>query len=313
MFIRTWRKLYPEVKIKVVFVHETLPEELEPYREHIIHFPPVKGLPVDFTSQYIRLLYPALLGEEGGVMVADVDAVPMNRRYFSSSIRRFADDAFVSYRRPYERLLRWGHRSVDRSAGDSAAKPQKTEKATGMFPQIYIQYNVANSKVWGEVFGVQAVADIPAKLRAAWEKYYRKTNTWYIDQIGLCLAVEAWNLKTRRHVIVPRRPWRPLSLHLPNYMAAKSSLRLKPNGFFWVLLRFCIKLEIFSRCSLIRFDQYQDKVPLSSNTLSCQEVNERVVGCLSSRPLPRLITLFRPLMSLAYRGTMLVCRAIKKP
>ena len=51
-------RTYPEVKVKVVFVDETLPDEIKPYREHIIHFPPVEDVPVEFTSQYLRLLYP---------------------------------------------------------------------------------------------------------------------------------------------------------------------------------------------------------------------------------------------------------------
>ena len=307
LFIRTWRKLYPEVKVKVVFVDETLPEEIEPYREHIIHFPPVEDVPVGFTSQYVRLLYPALLGEEGGVMVADVDVVPMNRRYFSDSIRRFADDAFVSYQKPYRRLLRWRNRFAD----DGVTKLEEPENRAGTFPQIYLPHNVANSKVWGEIFGVRTMEDVAVKLRNTWKRYYGKTNVWYIDQIDLFHAVKAWDLETRRHVCVPGYPWMPLFLHLPRYASPELSLRSKPNGFFSVLLRFCIQLEFFSWCATLRSDDPSCKIKLRG-TLSCREVNEKAIGSLSSRPLPGLITPFRILMLLILRGMTFTSRLIKR-
>ncbi len=309
LFIRTWRKLYPEVEVKVVFVDETLPEEIESYREHIIHFPPVEDVPVTFTSQYVRLLYPALLGEEGGVLVTDVDMVPMNRRYFSDSIRRFADDAFVSYQKPYSQVLRW----EDCFADDGATRLQEPKQRSGTFPQICIHHNAANSKVWGEIFGIRTMEDVSVKLRNTWERYSGKTNNWFIDQIDLFRAVKAWDSETRRHVCVPDYPWMPLPLFLPRYTRPRKPgrrLRAKRDSFFLALVCLFAKLEIFADCEMLRSDRYTE-FPDDKITLFCRKANEKAVGSLFSRPLSGLITPFRLLTLLILRGMTFIYRLIK--
>ena len=48
-----------------------------------------------FISQYIRLLYPAILNSEGGVLITDMDMLPMNSDYYIKSIEDINNDKFI--------------------------------------------------------------------------------------------------------------------------------------------------------------------------------------------------------------------------
>ena len=82
-FIRMWKLLYPDVNVKIVLVAEYIPENLKEYNDNLILFKPIEGISTAFTSQYIRLLYPNLLGCTNGVLITDMDIVPMNRTYYT--------------------------------------------------------------------------------------------------------------------------------------------------------------------------------------------------------------------------------------
>ena len=296
LFIQTWRKLYPEVKVKVVFIHETLPAELEPYREHLIHFPPLLDVPIKFTSQYIRLLYPAVLNEEGGVMITDVDLLPMNRRIFNDSIRHVADNAFVSDKEPYQHLVRWFQTFAD----DNVTELREMERRTGILKQIPIAYNVASSRVWGDVFGVRTAEDVSEKLISVYEKYRGKTNVWFIDQKDLHQAVKAWNSKTGGYVCLPYRPllsrllFESLQLRLYHDTFPKKMFHDESSGlslrFFRGLLYLCVKLECFIDYAVLPYSKQEN-----------WDCAKKITGWLSSKPLPFSLTLFRPLGILAWK------------
>jgi hypothetical protein len=98
-------------------------------------FEPVPSLHTAFQAQCIRLLYPALLATDRGVVVSDIDMVPLNRTYLTRSLARIDADHFVSYR---DVLLDLG--------------------------EIPICYNAARPPVWGDVFAVSTADDVRARL-----------------------------------------------------------------------------------------------------------------------------------------------------
>ena len=78
-FVRTWRRLYPDFRVRIVFIGNTLPKELEPFREWIELFPEIPGVSTVYTAQTIRLLYPALLDPSEVTVITDIDMLPANR------------------------------------------------------------------------------------------------------------------------------------------------------------------------------------------------------------------------------------------
>ena len=63
IFCETWKKIVPEINIIIVFISNTIPEELNNYKKYIYLFPPIKNIPTSFQSQCIRIIYPSLLDD----------------------------------------------------------------------------------------------------------------------------------------------------------------------------------------------------------------------------------------------------------
>jgi hypothetical protein len=167
VFIDTWLALFPNLKVRVVLVNATIPKFLLKYKEHLIIFPPIPNVPTAFTSQFIRLLYPALLGCEGGVLITDIDMLPANRTYYTDAIQAAPVNSFV-----YMRNNLCGRRR--------------------MKGQFAIGYNVANSDTWGEINNIRTKEDVIQRLRQ------ESTSCWYADQLYLKKSVLLWNQQTNR-------------------------------------------------------------------------------------------------------------------
>jgi hypothetical protein len=120
-------------------------------------FEPLPGIHTAFQAQCIRLLYPALLDVGGGVVTADVDMVPLNRRYLHRPASRIDADHFVAYR---DVLLH--------------------ER------QVPICYNAARPPTWSALFGVESADDVRTRL-AEWAAGVEYSGTrggsgWSTDQ-----------------------------------------------------------------------------------------------------------------------------------
>ena len=126
IFIKTWNKLYPDVDVKIILIAENIPENLLSYKNNIILFKPIENIETSFTSQIIRLLYPCILNYENGIMITDMDMIPMNRTYYTENIKSYSNDKFIYYR----------------------------ENVCFNTSQIAMCYNIATSKVWKEIFKV---------------------------------------------------------------------------------------------------------------------------------------------------------------
>lgn len=175
IFVKTWKKLYPDVDIKIVYIAENLPEKYKEYEEHIIMFPPIKGLKTSFMAQYIRLLFPCLLDYENGVLITDMDMLPMNSCYYTDNINNCTDDKFI-----YMRNVLLNKK------------------------QLAMCYNVATPSTWREIFLIKNMEDLTKKI----EIYVNKPTPWCLDQIQLYISVTEWNNNTNKLVCLPDKQTR---------------------------------------------------------------------------------------------------------
>ena len=176
IFIKTWNKLYPDVDVKIVLIAKDIPEDLILYKNNIILFNPIEDVLTSFTSQFIRLLYPCILDYKNGVLITDMDILPMNSTYYTKNIVEFDNNKFIYYR----------------------------DNVCFEYKQIAMCYNVATPKIWKDIFKVNSIDDIANVIKETFIKNTIKEghgNTgWCIDQITLYNKIMEWNKKTNNFI-----------------------------------------------------------------------------------------------------------------
>jgi len=75
-----------------------LPDILVPLQNDIILFHRVPNIPTGFQAQCIRLLYPSLLVKYNGIILSDMDILPLQKEYFVNTIRKYDENSFIVYR-----------------------------------------------------------------------------------------------------------------------------------------------------------------------------------------------------------------------
>jgi len=168
IFIRAWNKIVPGIKIKIVLIAEDIPEKINEYKDNIILFKPIEDIPTSYISQYIRILYPSLLNSENGVLITDIDMIPMNKEYYTEQIKFFEKNKFIYYK---EYIY---------------PKPK----------QYMLCYHIACSKIWSEVFNISKLEDIVDRLKDR----YRKE--WTCDQQDLYIYINKWSKKEKDFVML---------------------------------------------------------------------------------------------------------------
>jgi hypothetical protein len=160
-----WGKL--GINTKLVLVSITIPKYLEAYKDDIILFTPVENVHPAFQAQCIRNLYPALLDTDGGIIISDMDIIPLDANYFYKNIEKCNKDNFIVYRNIME---------------------------TQQYPMCYC---LGTPKVWGEIFGIKSVEDIRKILLEWWVPDYKVSSSyskgWATDQIQLYKYVNDWD------------------------------------------------------------------------------------------------------------------------
>ena len=86
IFIKTWNKLYPDVDVKIILIAKDIPDKFLSFKNNLILFEPIDNVITSFTSQFIRLLYPCILDYKNGVLITDIDILPMNKTYYTENI-----------------------------------------------------------------------------------------------------------------------------------------------------------------------------------------------------------------------------------
>lgn len=175
IFIKTWNKLYPDVDIKIIFIGNSIPDKFKEYNNNIILYIPESNISTAFISQYIRLLYPSLLNYTNGILITDMDMLPMNKVYYVKNIQEYSDDKFIYLR--------------DVCLGGN---------------EIAMCYNVAINKIWKEIFNINSIEDITIRLKEVFSSltygYQFRGCGWGSDQIDLYKYVMEWNIKTNNFI-----------------------------------------------------------------------------------------------------------------
>lgn len=149
---------------------DSLPEQLLPFKDDIIIYPPPEKLHHVFVAQNIRLLYPALLKNSKSILISDIDMHPINIGYFKDIIEKNDDHTFVNFGYDKSRLAHI---------------------------EYYMCYNVATPEIWGKVFDISTIEDINNRL-IQWyenleyhfdEKYRSKCLGFHNDQRKLFQCV----------------------------------------------------------------------------------------------------------------------------
>lgn len=178
IFIKTWKKLYPFIDIKIVLISNKIPDNIKIYSKNIILFKPIENISTAFISQYIRLLYPCLLNYKNGIMITDIDMLPMNEKYYVKNIEIFDNEKFIYLR----------------------------NVCIDDWKQIAMCYNVALNKTWDDIFKISNVNDIKKRLLDVYKNINyidgHGKSGWCSDQIDLYKFVFEWNKKTKNFIIL---------------------------------------------------------------------------------------------------------------
>ena len=178
IFIKTWNKLYPNVDVKIILISEKIPNEFIKYKNHIILFKPIKNVITSFTAQIIRIYYPSILKYNNGVLITDIDILPMNNKYYTKNIKNYDNNKFVYFR---------DHILLDKN-------------------QIIICYNVALPSTWQDIFKIYTTEDIRITIKNIYNKKKiiegHGNKGWNTDQKELYTNVMKWNNHTKNLICI---------------------------------------------------------------------------------------------------------------
>jgi hypothetical protein len=171
---RAWLEIASVEPLLVLIAEEDeAPQELLA-DERVRLFRPIEGVATALQAQCIRLLYPALVEGADGVLISDMELVPLDPDYFHRPLGLLDERFFVSYRDdPF--LARM---------------------------EIAIPYNAAHPKTWAEIFGVDGAERMRTTL-AEWTAPVsfdgvRGGDGWFTDQRTLYRYVFDWPEHERR-------------------------------------------------------------------------------------------------------------------
>lgn len=181
LFIKAWKKLYPNIDIKIILISNEIPTQYKEYEKNIILFRPIENISTNFISQYIRILFPCILNYTNGVMITDIDMIPMNRTYYTNNIQEYDNNKFIYYR----------------------------ENICFNYKQFAICYNVATPQIWNDIFKINSLENIKDRLINVYNNItyiegHGKTG-WSTDQLHLYKHVFEWNNKTNDFVCLKEK------------------------------------------------------------------------------------------------------------
>ncbi len=198
----------------VLIIGSNLPKNLESYSKYCRLYNPPFGVSSVFSSQIIRLLYPAICATDV-VLTTDIDMIPLSSREI---------DFVLS----------------ERDKNDSSFDVVRDVLPEGQYP---ICYNIATPQTWSDVTGVRSLSDVDKVL----EKEFLAMNVansdydgergadgWYTDQEYLFRVVESFE-----------RMGGPVRRFRDSETGHKRLDRLGPYFLSWVLIPLVI-LGVFT-------------------------------------------------------------------
>jgi len=126
----------------------------------VIRFEPIEGVSTVLQAQVVRHFLPLYFKDEG-CLISDIDMIPLSKSFFIDTVADIPDDCFVVYR--------------------SAVALQ--------YKEYVMCYNAAKGSTFGEVFGIDDIADIPEMIKRLAEQFNHK---WQTDQLALYYYLRSW-------------------------------------------------------------------------------------------------------------------------
>ena len=181
IFIKSWLKLYPKISIKIILINESIPKNLINFENNIILFKPIPNISNKFVSQIIRILYPALLSNEttDGILITDIDMIPMNSKYYTYNIKNYVSNKFICY-----------------------GKNKKNVKNN----ELPICYNIATADTWSEIFNINNISELNEEIKKIYSTINYDNlhggNGWNTDQKILYEKIINWKHFKNRFIIL---------------------------------------------------------------------------------------------------------------
>jgi len=198
------------VKCILIYIGDILPDLLKKYQNDIIIFEPIENMNTAYIAQNIRLLYPALIKCDDGVIIADIDIIPLSNKYFIQQISSYTNDLFINY-------------TYETKCDD--------------IKEYYICYNVALPATWSKIFNINSIEDIKKTLIL----WYRDLNYHYDDKYrSKCIGFHNDQLMLYKYIndypnnfiiLIPRKISR-LEINLKNKINVKKILE-EINNDIW--------------------------------------------------------------------------------
>ena len=209
LFIKSWKKLYPEVDVKVILINDIIPDDLKEYLDNIILYIPPENVSTAFISQYIRILYPSILKYKNGIIISDIDMLPMNNSYYTKPIEHIDDNKFIAFRPIW---------------------------VTGCNNQICICYNIALSTTWSTIFNIHNLEDISTRLKEIHSSIVyvdgHNKSGWSTDQLDLHKYVIDWNTKTNNFIVLDDNETKYRRLDRGTFNLNPNLINLIKSGYF---------------------------------------------------------------------------------
>jgi hypothetical protein len=179
---KVWKEIF-NLDCYLILINDNIPKNLEMYKQYIILYENKYNIHTVFIAQVIRILYPCLFDNKN-ILITDVDILPISYSYFIESISEYKNENFITYTDRYIK-----------------------------HDMFAICYNVANSKIWKEIFNINNIEDINEKLLKWFNKYAiniketnytgkKNCNGWFTDQKQLYKKCIKWNNITNKIIIM---------------------------------------------------------------------------------------------------------------
>ena len=177
---RAWNNIIG-IPVTMVYIGKTLPYDLKD-DPCVKLFEPINGMPTTTQAQMIRLLYPAIIDCSGGVIIGDMDCMPLNKSFFLSGFSHANENQFVSLKAPMENCK-----------------------------EICIMYVGATPSTWGDFMNIKNINDIRKRIEE-WSELYIANGKhgglgWTSDQLELYKRVKHWEQVCPERLNISKWEW----------------------------------------------------------------------------------------------------------
>lgn len=164
---KSWKRVVG-IDCILILIATEIPPSLQSEKESILLFPPIPNIPTAFQAQCIRVLYPCLLSSKKGIIISDMDIIPLDNDFFCKTIQKLPETSFCIYR-----------------------------DVISEYRQYPICYCSASSETWRNVFRIYTTDDIVQTLTKWFSKNdyaisSASSEMWAQDQLQLFRCISEY-------------------------------------------------------------------------------------------------------------------------